>query len=75
LNFIHEPEIQAKETISNAYATPNDAAKEFIPQEILDDPTIFVPDDIFPRLEGSKATETDPLRAEIWEEFVSKIGK
>jgi spermidine/putrescine transport system substrate-binding protein len=75
LNFIHEPEIQAKETISNAYATPNDEAKKFIPQEILDDPTIFVPDDIFPRLEGSKATETDPLRAEIWEEFVSKIGK
>ena len=75
LNFIHEPEIQAKETISNAYATPNDAAREFIPQEILDDPTIFVPEDIFPRLEGSKPTETDPLRAEIWEEFKSKIGK
>jgi spermidine/putrescine-binding protein len=75
LNFIHEPEIQAQETISNAYATPNDAAKQFIPQEILDDPTIFVPESIFPRLEGSQATETDPLRAEIWEEFKSKIGK
>jgi spermidine/putrescine transport system substrate-binding protein len=75
LNFIHEPEIQAKETISNAYATPNDEAKKFIPQEILDDPTIFVPDDIFPRLEGSKPTETNPLRAQIWEEFKSKIGK
>jgi spermidine/putrescine transport system substrate-binding protein len=74
LNFIHEPEIQAKETISNAYATPNDEAKKFIPQEILDDPTIFVPDDIFPRLEGAQATETDPLRAEIWEEFASKVG-
>jgi spermidine/putrescine transport system substrate-binding protein len=74
LNFIHEPEIQAKETIANAYATPNDAAKEFIPEEILNDPTIFVPDDIFPRLEGAKPTETDPLRAQIWEEFKSNIG-
>jgi len=74
LNFIHEPEIQAKETIWNAYATPNDEARKFIPQEILDDPTIFVPQDIFPRLEGSEATETNPLRAEIWEEFKSKIG-
>jgi len=75
LNFIHEPEIQAKETIFNAYATPNDEARKFIPQAILDDPTIFVPESIFPRLEGAKATETDPLRAEIWEEFKSKIGK
>lgn len=74
LNFIHEPEIQAKETISNAYATPNDAAKEFIPQEILDDPTIFVPDDIFPRLEGAQDVSTDPLRVEIWEAFKSNIG-
>ena len=31
LNFIHEPEIQAQETISNAYATPNDEAKKYIP--------------------------------------------
>ncbi len=74
LNFIHEPEIQAKETISNAYATPNDAAKEFIPEEILNDPTIFVPDDIFPRLEGAQDVSTDPLRVEIWEEFKSSIG-
>jgi spermidine/putrescine transport system substrate-binding protein len=74
LNFIHEPEVQAKETISNAYATPNDAAKEFIPQEILDDPTIFVPDDIFPRLEGAQDVSTDPLRVEIWEAFKSNIG-
>lgn len=74
LNFIHDPEIQAKETISNAYATPSDAAKEFIPEEILNDPTIFVPDDIFPRLEGAQDVSTDPLRAEIWEEFKSSIG-
>jgi spermidine/putrescine-binding protein len=74
LNFIQEPEIQAKETITNAYATPNDAAKEFIPQEMLDDPTIFVPDEIFPKLEGAENVSTNPLRVEILEEFVSSIG-
>ena len=47
INFIHEPEIQAQETETNYYATPNDEAKEFIDPAILADPTIFVADDIF----------------------------
>ncbi len=74
LNFIHDPQIQAQETISNRYATPNDEAKKFVPKEILDDPAVFVPDDVFPRLEGAQDTSTDELRNEIWEEFRSKIG-
>lgn len=72
LNFIHEPEIQAVETEWNRYATPNDAAKEFIDPEILNDPTIFVPD--VSGLEGAADVSSDPLRVEIWEEFVSSIG-
>ena len=72
LNFIHEPEIQALETEWNRYATPNDAAKEFIAPEILNDPTIFVPD--VSGLEGAADVSSDPLRVEIWEEFVSSIG-
>ena len=48
LNFIHEPEIQAKETVTNGYATPNDEAKKLVPQEILDDPT-----DLRSRVESS----------------------
>lgn len=72
LNFIHEPEIQAVETEWNRYATPNDAAKEFIDPEILNDPTIFVPD--VSGLEGAADVSSNPLRVEIWEEFVSSIG-
>jgi spermidine/putrescine-binding protein len=72
LNFIHEPEIQAVETEWNRYATPNDAAKEFIDEAILNDPTIFVPD--VSGLEGAADVSSDPLRVEIWEEFVSSIG-
>jgi spermidine/putrescine-binding protein len=75
LNFIHEPEIQAKETETNRYATANDAAKELVDPEILGDPTVFVPDEAFSRLEGAQDVSTDPLRVEIWEEFVSSIGR
>jgi spermidine/putrescine-binding protein len=74
LNFIHEPEIQAVETEWNRYATPNDAAIEFVDQEILDDPAIFVPEDVLSSLEGAQDVSSDPLRAEIWEEFKSSIG-
>ena len=77
LNFIEEPAIQAQETITNAYATPNDEAKKLIPQKILDDPTIFVPQAIFDSgvLESAKDVSTDPNRVKIWAEFKSKIGK
>jgi spermidine/putrescine-binding protein len=77
LNFIEEPAIQAKETETNAYATPNDEAKKLVPQAMLDDPTIFVPQAIFDSglLESAKDVSTDPLRVEIWAEFKSKIGK
>jgi spermidine/putrescine transport system substrate-binding protein len=77
LNFIEEPAIQAQETVTNAYATPNDEAKKLVPQKILDDPTIFVPQAIFDSgtLESAKDVSTDPNRIEIWAEFKSKIGK
>jgi len=76
LNFIHEPDIQAKETVTNRYATPNDEAKKLVPEEILNDPTVFVPQEVFDSglLEGAQDTSTDPLRIEIWEEFKSSIG-
>jgi spermidine/putrescine transport system substrate-binding protein len=77
LNFIEEPAIQAKETETNAYATPNDEAKKLVPQAMLDDPTIFVPQAIFDSgvLESAKDVSTDKNRVEIWAEFKSKIGK
>jgi spermidine/putrescine-binding protein len=77
LNFIQDPEIQAKETVTNRYATANTAAEKFVPQAILDDPTVFVPQSVIDSglLEGAQDVSTDPLRQEIWEEFKSSIGK
>ncbi len=74
LNFIQEPEIQGKETNINYYATANDEAKKYVDPALLANPTVFVPDSILPKLEGAADVSTDPLRVEIWEEFVSTIG-
>jgi len=74
LNFIHEPAIQAKETETNYYATPNDEAKKLVDPELLANPVVFVPDAAFANLEGAQDVSTDPLRVEIWEEFSSSIG-
>ena len=74
LNFIHEPAIQAEETESNYYATANDEAKKLVDPELLANPTVFVPDAAFANLEGANDVSTDPLRVEIWEEFVSSVG-
>jgi spermidine/putrescine transport system substrate-binding protein len=76
LNFIHEPAIQAKETETNRYATPNDEAMKLVPQAILDDPTVFVPQEVLDSglLEGAQDVSTDPNRVAIWEEFKSNIG-
>ncbi len=74
LNFIHEPAIQALETETNYYATANDEAKKLVDPELLANPTVFVPDDLFATLEGAQDVSTDPLRVEIWEEFVSSVG-
>ena len=76
LNFIHDPQIQAQETVTNRYATPNDEAKKYEPEEILDDPAVFVPQEIFDAglLKAPRTPPTDPLRNEIWEDFLRKIG-
>jgi spermidine/putrescine transport system substrate-binding protein len=77
LNFIQDPQIQAQETVTNRYATANTEAIKYIPKEILDNPTIFVPADVLASglLEGAEDVSTDPLRQQIWEEFSSSIGK
>ncbi len=74
LDFIHRPEIQAEETNFNLYATPNDAAKEFVDPDILNNPAIFPPEDAIANLEGAQDTSGNNQRIEIWEEFKQAIG-
>jgi spermidine/putrescine transport system substrate-binding protein len=61
LDFIHRPDVQAKETNYNGYATPSDDAKALVDPAVLANPAVFPADSIFDKLE-------------IWEEFKQKIG-
>ena len=60
LDFIHTPEIQAKETNYNIYGTPNDEAKPFVDPEVLADPAVFPPDEAFALLEGRRTPRPTP---------------
>jgi spermidine/putrescine transport system substrate-binding protein len=77
LNFIQDPAVQAKETVTNRYATANTEAIKLVPKDLLNNPTVFVPDAVLKSglLEGAQDVSTDPLRQQIWEEFSSSIGK
>jgi spermidine/putrescine transport system substrate-binding protein len=74
LDFIQRPKVQGEESNYNLYATPNDAAKEFVKPEILKDTAIFPPADIISKLEAQKDTSSSTQRNDIWEEFKSKVG-
>lgn len=51
INFILDPENGAALTNYNFYASPNAAATPFVDPDILDDETIYPPDEVFERLE------------------------
>jgi spermidine/putrescine-binding protein len=75
INFIHEPHIQAIETETNRYATPDSAAKQFIDPKMLADEALFVPDEVVAKLEPQKDNSGITQRQDIWAEFKSKIGQ
>ncbi len=74
LDFIHRPEVQAKETNYNGYGTPSDAAKPLVDPAVLANPAVFPPDEIFAKLQGAEDTSGNNQRLDIWEEFKQKIG-
>jgi spermidine/putrescine transport system substrate-binding protein len=74
LNYVHDPEVQARETNYTGYGTPNDEAKKFIDAEVLADPAIFPPEDVMSGLEGAVDTSGNEQRIDIWQEFKSAIG-
>jgi len=75
INFIHTPQIQAIETETNRYATPDSAAKQFIDPKLLADPALFVADSVVAKLEPQKDNSGIQQRQDIWAEFKSKIGQ
>jgi len=54
MNYIMEPEVAAQLATYNRYATPNAAAKAFIPQEDLDNPVLYPDQSKFTKMEYIK---------------------
>ena len=74
-DFIERPDVQAKETEYTGYGTPNLEAKKLLSDEMLNDPSIFPPEEAMANLEGADPTSTDNAdRLAVWTEFVSSIG-
>lgn len=74
LNFIHEPAIQAQETISNGYATANDEAKKLLPDDVRNNPAIFPREEVVAKLEPGVDHSGVQQRQDIWAEFKANIG-
>jgi len=74
-DFIERPAIQAAESVFTGYGTPNVEAKKLLPQEMLDDPAIFPPEDVMAKLEGADPAIADnDARVAIWTSFKSSLG-
>ncbi|MEW6716895.1 MAG: spermidine/putrescine ABC transporter substrate-binding protein [Chloroflexota bacterium] len=69
LNYILRPEVAAKITNFTWYASPVAAANEFIDPEILEEPAIYPPPEVFERLEWLEDVgEATPIYERIWTE-------
>ena len=51
LNYLQEPEVAAAITNFTYYASPNEAAQEFVLEEILEDPGIYPPEEVEAKLQ------------------------
>jgi len=72
INFMLEPEMAAMLTEFNWYASPNAAAEEFIDPDILEDPTVYPPDEVLANLQTIRPVgEFESVYQRMWDEVKS----
>ncbi len=72
INFLLDPEVNAREVLAHGYPTPDQRTKDLLPEEILNDPILYPAEELLSALEfGAAATLTDPNRAELMARFKS----
>ncbi|MBL8091302.1 MAG: spermidine/putrescine ABC transporter substrate-binding protein [Anaerolineales bacterium] len=75
INYLHYPEIAAQNAEFVGYGTPNQAAKEFISEEVLADPGIYPPPEVEARLQWLEDVgDALQLYDRIWTEFKASVG-
>jgi spermidine/putrescine-binding protein len=74
LNYILEPEVNAKIVNEVSYASSNLAAKKLVKPEIGNDPSVYPPDDVIARCEMmvDLGDEVMAVIDKIWEEVTAK---
>lgn len=75
MNYLNYPEIAAQNAVWVGYGTPNEAAKEFIDPEILEDAGVYPPEDVAARLQWIEDVgDALELYDRIWTEFKAAVG-
>lgn len=59
IEFYLRPEVSAANSVAVRVDTGNEAAREFVPQTVLDDPAIFPPESIVDRLSFTEALDAE----------------
>ena len=71
VNYLLRAEVGAAITNYTYYGSPNEAAKEFILEEILEDPSIYPPDEVQAKL--SWLTEVDDEAVKLYDELWTAV--
>jgi spermidine/putrescine-binding protein len=70
INYLHDPEIAARLSEFVLYATPNEAALEFLPDEVRNNPGVYPPQDALANAEYiNDVGEATQLYERIWTEI------
>jgi spermidine/putrescine-binding protein len=70
LNFSLDPETQARDTEYHYYGGVVEGEEEFLDPAILNDPSVYPPEDVMAKLEVAEANpEWTRLRNEAWTKF------
>jgi spermidine/putrescine transport system substrate-binding protein len=73
INFMHDPEIAAANMEFTSYWAPNSAAYDKLPQEIREDPMIFIPAEIMAKGEQIVPLgESDQIYMNVWAKVKSQ---
>jgi spermidine/putrescine transport system substrate-binding protein len=72
INFLLDPEVNAKEVAAHGYPVPDNRTSALLPAEMTSNPIMYPAKELLDPLEfGAAVTLTDPLRAEIMARFKS----
>jgi spermidine/putrescine transport system substrate-binding protein len=75
INYVNDPEIAAQNASFVGYGTPNEAAKEHLDAEMLENPAIYPPAETFENLQWIEDVgEALELYDLVWTEFRAAVG-